>query len=269
MSHSTVTVALPGHLPPEPEIIREALTAALEPFNENTEVERYVAATREQIIAKGREEIAEFRDGRYAEYLKDPQAYREKFPHAAEAHFAYLDGTGENGGFPAKLKWTDEQIHADALRYEDEDDIGPDGEIYSTYNPQSKWDWYSIGGRWPEYWRVLPGGESVPVLTDKSWAFTSPYVSESDASYIREYNARPGPRADVVRKSDIDFTELGTEAPTFAFLTSAGVWNEKARMGWWGMTSDDKPEQDWVMEYRVLTAAEPEDAWFVLVDVHI
>ena len=29
-----------------------------------------------------------------------------------------------------------------------------EGNIYSTYNPDSKWDWYSIGGRW--------SGEFIP-----------------------------------------------------------------------------------------------------------
>lgn len=32
----------------------------------------------------------------------------------------------------------------------------------STYNPESKWDWYSIGGRWLGYFPIKPGGGLIP-----------------------------------------------------------------------------------------------------------
>jgi len=28
---------------------------------------------------------------------------------------------------------------------------------YSTYNPDSKWDWYQVGGRWTGYFKLKPG----------------------------------------------------------------------------------------------------------------
>ena len=47
---------------------------------------------------------------------------------------------------------SDEELYNYATRYESPKDIRPDGSVFSTYNPNSKWDWYQIGGRF--YGRV-------------------------------------------------------------------------------------------------------------------
>lgn len=38
-----------------------------------------------------------------------------------------------------------------------------DGEwgVYTTYNPDSKWDWYQLGGRWTGYFKLKKGAEGV------------------------------------------------------------------------------------------------------------
>src|SRR5690606_10338562 len=91
MSHFTVTVALPGTL--SEDEITEALAAALAPYDENKEVPRYVKHTRAELIEKGREEIAEFRERAYEKYMADPVAY------AAECrnlhHLDYVAGGTE------------------------------------------------------------------------------------------------------------------------------------------------------------------------------
>lgn len=41
--------------------------------------------------------------------------------------------------------------------------LGDDGKWYeyTTYNPDSKWDWYSLGGRWSGFFKMKPGIDSV------------------------------------------------------------------------------------------------------------
>jgi hypothetical protein len=36
---------------------------------------------------------------------------------------------------------------------------------YSTYNPLSKWDWYTIGGRFEDFFKLKPDAYTKPVLT--------------------------------------------------------------------------------------------------------
>ena len=77
------------------------------------------------------------------------------------------------------LKWTDEECYQDAIKYADEENIAPDGSLRNTYNPNAKWDWYQIGGRWA-------GNLCVPIACEncgngeKSWGWgnKNPYECE-------------------------------------------------------------------------------------------
>jgi hypothetical protein len=272
MSHATLTVALPGTLTKDE--IEDALSAVLERYEEDRPTARYVKATRDELIVEGRAEIEQYRDGTYAEYLADPAAYAENCRN--DNHLAYVSGTADDGGFPAKLTWTDDQVYADQIRWYDEENIGPEGEVYSTRNPDAKWDWYVIGGRWTNYWPVL---EKAEVVTGMSYDSVKasvdvlekirPGASGGDAKYVSDRAARPGVWADVVRKMDIDFAHEDLYPATFAFLDSDGEWHEKGLMGWFGISSGDKEDEAWRAQYRELVAKEADNAWFVLVDYHI
>jgi hypothetical protein len=83
---------------------------ALAPFDENVEVEKYIYKTREQQI----------------EFLKDH-----------EERFTDLDFTND-----------DTLIKSFLEKYGEDDCYDEQGNEWSTYNPDSKWDWYQVGGRW-------------------------------------------------------------------------------------------------------------------------
>jgi hypothetical protein len=179
--------------------------------------------------------------------------------------------------FPAKLEWTDEQVHADQTRWYESDEVGAEGEVYSEYNPLSKWDWYSVGGRWANHFAVVDQAEKVEAVATydavRAFAEQSEAIrgESADRSYLDERDAREGKWVDVARKYDIDFEKTGGEhgSATFAFLTSEGKWVEKGEMGWFGMSSGDKEQTAWQAEYDRLVAEESDNAWFVLVDAHI
>ena len=115
----------------------------LAPYDENIEFAPYVLYTKEQAIAKVRSEIEDFRNGIYKEYLEDPVKYKENWGHNKN-HIDYLENE-----FPKKLNWTDEECYEDIAKWKREDGmVAEDGSILSTYNPNAKWDWYHVGGRW-------------------------------------------------------------------------------------------------------------------------
>lgn len=58
----------------------------------------------------------------------------------------------------------------------------------STYNPNSKWDWYQLGGRWTGFLKLKEGTNGVV----------------GEPSLISERRAKPG-YVDVAAKKDIDF----------------------------------------------------------------
>lgn len=166
----------------------------LAPYDENIVYAPYVLYTREQAIAKIRKEIEDYKNGPYTEYVSSPKKYEESHPNAE--HINYLKNK-----FPKKLEWTDDECYEDMKGRFDEDMIKLNGDLLSTYNPNSKWDWYTIGGRWNNYLKTLSGE-----TTNEDYA------------------------------SEIDWKDI----IPFAFVTPIGEWHERGEMGWWACVSNGK-----------------------------
>lgn len=178
-------------------VIGEDHEEQLNKFYENLEMDRYVEYTKQQLIDKEKKSIEDYKNGLYAEYLEDPIKYSEG---KNENHLNYL-----REDFPKKLNLNDEEIYKIAVKWYDPEDIGPDGEVYSTRNPQSKWDWYQIGGRYAGQITVKAGveieepnfswgwdEEEVKKITEEGHSTDSAYVRDIDFSKMHrteeEYN---------------------------------------------------------------------------------
>lgn len=94
----------------------------LAPYSENMEVEPYVDETKEAIINSAKE--------RKERVLQR----KEKGEELDKYDIEYLNAN------------TDEELYKLQI-YEDES-YDKNGNHLTTYNPNSKWDWYEIGGRW-------------------------------------------------------------------------------------------------------------------------
>ena len=98
----------------------------LAPFDENIEYEPYIEYTREQAIEKVRKDIEEYKNTIYAEYLADPQKYKEKYGNNLD-HINYLKNE-----FPLRLKWSDNECYEDEKQWYDDEQIDEDGNLIST-----------------------------------------------------------------------------------------------------------------------------------------
>ena len=129
------------------------------------------------------------------------------------------------------------------------------GNVLSTYNPDSKWDWWVIGGRWGGYWTLKGAVDSDDVLVEATHACLK---NRTDAGRVRAI-------APESMKPTYAFVDLGLTRE----LPTAGRWNERGSMGWFGCSSGDKPEEAWEQEYLRWVTSLPADAWLALVDAHI
>lgn len=117
--------------------------------------------------------------------------------------------------------------------------IDDKGNLLSSYNPESKWDWYCVGGRWSNY---LPMAE----------------FDENDNIYYQ----------DIATVGEVDWEQYKKEHNTpFCFVDLDGEWHECAHMGWWGMTSDDN--ENWENEFWEYVNSLPEDTVITTIDFHI
>ena len=132
--------------------------------------------------------------------------------------------------FPKKLNWTDDECYEDMKNYYSEDMIKSNGDLLSTYNPNSKWDWYTVGGRWNKCINTLDGR----------------HVNEA---FVHEVNWK--------------------DSTPFAFITPIGEWCEKGEMGWWAVVFNEKEKSDWETEFKKFVDGLDEDTMVTIVDCHI
>lgn len=124
------------------------------------------------------------------------------------------------------------------------------GIFKSTYNENSKWDWYRVGGRF-NGWLMGEEKQKEFESTDNGFNFGFSYE-------CLENNCIPVEKIDT---SDKYYTP-------FAILTPDGVWNEKGKGGWWGMVSNEKDENVWCDEVKNIYDNN-KDCLMVCLDVHI
>lgn len=217
MSHFAVYVFSEGY--------QEDVDDLLAPYDERIDYPPYIKYTKEQAIAKVRKEIEDYKNTTFAEYLADPEKYVQEHGDAHPKHIDYLRNV-----FPKKLWWSDEQCYEDEAHYYEDDMIDENGNLLSTYNPNSKWDWYEIGGRWND------------TLITLSCTKTN---------------------EDIVDQIDWDKTPV-----PFAFITPDGKWHERGEMGWWAIVSNEKDNSEWEEEFRD-AVKKYHDLTVTVVDCHI
>jgi hypothetical protein len=108
---------------------------------------------------------------------KEVTPYRRNENGLPEQHWT-VDSLRKDGKLPdGPLTWRQVADAVNAAYHEDgaEDEkllVDELGAAYtmSTYNPQSKWDWYSVGGRWGGHLRYKPGHAGDVLLPEKTWS---------------------------------------------------------------------------------------------------
>lgn len=214
MSHYTVTVVLPeaprNHAAGNIDLsqVEEMLSAALAPFDENEEVEPY-----KDYVQPVNEN---WRDMPSRELGWPYSSLREEDPEVDLGDPAAVAAL-------ANSKWGDDEKY-----FVDEKGLYQ----MSTYNPQSKWDWWVIGGRWDGF-----------------------------------YTLTNGFKANVARKGDI--VVEGERVQTYAVLAE-GVWKAPGRMGWFGMSTEgDAEAAAYAKWFEDFWTGLNDDAFVAVVDVHI
>lgn len=101
-----------------------------------------------------------------------------------------------------------------------------DGVYGRITNPNAQWDWWVIGGRWTGFFILKDGTKGRSGLP----GLMTPANTDNN-------------RADVACVSDIDWQSMKEDkdgALTYAFIDQSGKWNQRAEMGWWGVSDPTK-----------------------------
>lgn len=112
--------------------------------------------------------------------------------------------------------------------------------FWSTENPEAKFDWYQVGGRFAGYFRLQ---QPVP----PSW-------------WRRLLGKGPVDRVDRALKREVDAQAILAHPP--ADLLWNGVWHEGP------ISADEQELVQWQLRVEKLFAEVPEDALLTAVDLH-
>lgn len=161
---------------------------------------------------------------------KTPEAQREEQRVDAELFHS----------LPDPITWADiARIHNE--RYPDEGDplyVAEDGRAYtmSTYNPDSKWDYWRIGGRWSGYFPYRDGHARLVIKAGGGW----------DSPDIQPRHCDGGP------KGALDLAALREEKAAEARKLYAG-WQELVRdtpdaLPWSAFADNISPEHGYTID---------------------
>lgn len=172
-----------------------------------------------------------------------------------------------------------------------------DEEIWGRWtNPKSKWDWYSIGGRWSGFFKVKdnpkypedlyigrPGvfdnkpkkgyydsirlcdidfeGMRIDSINEakNSWNEAQQKILKGD----KHVNFMYGIDKDDTEES---YVEKHSKFSTYALINN-GKWYAKGEMGWFGISNNE--DDNWIEELNKLIHSLPEDTLLTIVDCHI
>lgn len=151
------------------------------------------------------------------------------------------------------------------------------GNVYTTYNPNSKWDWYSVGGRWTE--EALQYGATVG---ETNWKHSQEYLDERKQFWkdwvLGENRERFGevffmykPEYYLEKYKNLEnFLKANTYRHGYAILTPDGVWHEPGRMGWFSSLGEMEDELDFeINAYDRCIKNLPPETPVTFVDCHI
>ncbi len=184
---------------------------------------------------------------------------------------------------------------------------GDNGEFGYWENPNAKWDYWRIGGRWAGRFLPKEGATSAHKET-ASWEWTfgdekeDPHegglvdqirmgdwniegqIERNLQKAIKDWDEFQAKIADIEEdKRGIEYFMSGMDkdetredfltrraAPITCFaVLKDGEWYEKGSMGWWACVSNEKDKGVWEAEVKKLVMGLPDDSLLTIVDCHI
>lgn len=195
---------------------KESISERLAPYDEQLEVDPYIDKNPDELMVWAKDRAKSMK-----EYVKQ---------HIEDEESSYTHKRALEMQQSLEEDWNNFESKDDYLRLINRHfTLDEQGNSITTYNPDSKWDWYVQGGRW-----------SGEILHAGSY--------DTDQATIE------------------DLTKIDTP---YCFIDLDGGWHEKGSMGWWGMAFDEKDDGTWETEFREYLKTLPKDTLVTVIDFHI
>jgi hypothetical protein len=230
MSHFSLAVIISKEV--EIKDLLDAVGLALVPFDENLRpgatIEELKIDITNKIISKFEE-----RKFTYEHFLKNEDQYE---PMLAKYYKEQYLTDAEKSPTELYLEYV-ESIGSQ--------DIDDEGNVISNYNPNTKWDWFDLGGRWKGMLKV---DGAAMLLETKDTYYVPGQTYDEDISRIK----------DVMFEKIEGFDEKGYGI-TYAILDKGGNWYEQV------FTTNT----EYVTFCEEFFKKQDQEDWIVIIDCHI
>jgi hypothetical protein len=206
MTHFTVGIIVPQDVPD----VEGFITCVMEPYREHSDAEPHVCYSLEQAAADIANTI-------------------HRLELIIERNEPSYDIAKCRENVEKLRRMTPQEKFDERLRFQEQ--FNDEGEPISTYNPDSKWDWYVIGGRWD------------------GW------INDKDTS-----------RESVPDNTATTEQAIARDKIPHAIVSPDGEWLEHGQMGWFASLLTEN--ENWHSDAKVILARYPGHR-FVIVDAHI
>lgn len=154
-------------------------------------------------------------------------------------------------------------------------------------NPNAKWDWYEVGGRWNNSLRIKGNPDTscneaqvceIDFSIDedaynKALRFWEVVVEGSPIyGYEREEDFRSFFNAKYYLEqygTKENYAKSAASFSVWAFITPDGEWHENGAMGWFGFNDATQESRRSFAEELEKAIQEHPDCWLTMVDCHI
>ena len=310
MSHFVVLVLSPNK-PSSKEAAQEYVEDLLAPYDESRDVAPYLkdcycigSLARKAASEQAAAELGNMGDIR-DKYWEEMKVLTTTLMNGVPENYANAEASREARDKASKMispTWKERiqpiQDREEALRDEHPDKDKPDagceecegtGKYKTRSNPNGKWDWWTIGGRWtghlrPDYdpykdprnlktcWLCHGTGKRDDELgrnfrlKDPTYTCNGCNGSGQEVVFASKL-AEPPEGGNVALVSRVlQLLDEGHNLLPFAIIRPTGEWLEKGEMGWWGIVTDEK--EAWPKAARSVLE-EYTDHWAIVVDCHV
>jgi len=240
----------------------------LEPFFEGLEMEPYVSKTKRQLVKDARDYYNMIYNERFSKKEEVTENEKEELYNLKKI-----------------MNMTDSELYEHEKAKFDDEDFDREGNLLSTYNPKSKYDWYKIGGRWSGLLELKEKDNyGNPIKVDQArikdinlepseeeykqaLKFWENYVEGKDPGSVGFILYKPEYYKSKYKTKE-DYARAMACFKTMAIVTLDGEWHEKGEMLWFGILNNEEDEWDLRYKERFLDNID-ENLMLTIIDCHI
>lgn len=227
-------------------------------YDKSLRVDKYIKYLKHDAILTVREDLENYKNSIYADYVQNPSEYLEIYGEDTE-HINFLENI-----FPKMLEWTDEECYESLLASYSPEMVDEEGNLYSDKNPNAKWSEYKYVSSLQVKDMMFNSDEELYSNAIRFWEVFIEGAEPEDDEVFEETILDPQYYIEKYGNKE-DYATIKSNWSTTAVLTPDGVWHEydvKDRSG--------ESEMEWKANYanNFINSADPE--WtLTLIEYHI